>query len=181
MMTRAEFTAAVRAHHRGLWLVALGRVGDAAAAEDVLQEAYLVAWRKRGEYRPGTNLRAWLATIVRLTGMDAAKRRRRRNETGGAAVEAVVAPAEEAEQGCRGSTALPPDQRSFDDVTTAALRELTAEARTCLLLKVVEDYSYAEISESLGIAEGTAMSHVHRAKAKLRRRLLATRADRAES
>ena len=53
----------------------------------------------------------------------------------------------------------------------AALEELSEEARCCLLLRIVEDLAYSEIAQLLAIPEGTAMSHVHRAKATLRRRL----------
>jgi RNA polymerase sigma-70 factor (ECF subfamily) len=66
---------------------------------------------------------------------------------------------------------IAPDQASFDDKLAAALQELSDEARSCLLLRIVEQLSYAEISALLNIPEGTAMSHVHRSKAALRKRL----------
>src|SRR5262249_21273134 len=65
------------------------------------------------------------------------------------------------------------DQAEFDDLVLFALRQLSDLARTCLLLRVVGHYSYDEIAQTLRIPEGTAMSHVHRAKKSIRRRLMA--------
>ena len=52
-----------------------------------------------------------------------------------------------------------------------ALRQLPDVARTCLLLRVVREMTYAEIAAALDIPAGTAMSHVHRTRKKLRRLL----------
>jgi RNA polymerase sigma-70 factor (ECF subfamily) len=65
----------------------------------------------------------------------------------------------------------PDDQAEFDDVVVAALKSLSPDARLCLLLNAVEELSYAEIAALLDIPEGTAMSHVSRAKRFLRDRL----------
>ena len=63
------------------------------------------------------------------------------------------------------------DQGHFDDELVQALGELRPIARACLLLKVVSELEYAQIGRVLGIPEGTAMSHVHRARRALRERL----------
>ncbi len=63
-----------------------------------------------------------------------------------------------------GKGSLPADQTSFDDEVLAALDNLEATARACLLLRVVLDMPYAEISRILDLPAGTAMSHVHRAR-----------------
>jgi RNA polymerase sigma factor (sigma-70 family) len=60
------------------------------------------------------------------------------------------------------------DQEHFDDEVVAALASLSPVARACLLLRAVQDLDYSELSRILGIPEGTAMSHVHRARAALR-------------
>jgi len=59
----------------------------------------------------------------------------------------------------------------FDERLLAALSELGETARTCLLLKTVLELDYREIAALLEIPEGTAMSHVHRAREQLRERL----------
>jgi RNA polymerase sigma-70 factor (ECF subfamily) len=60
---------------------------------------------------------------------------------------------------------------SFDDRLLSALDSLDETARACLLLRTLMDMPYRDISLALDIAEGTAMSHVHRARAALRERL----------
>jgi RNA polymerase sigma-70 factor (ECF subfamily) len=57
---------------------------------------------------------------------------------------------------------------SFDDALARALDELSPVARACLLLRTTQGLAYNEISELLGVPEGTAMSHVHRARQSLR-------------
>ena len=59
----------------------------------------------------------------------------------------------------------------FDDELTHALGDLEETARGCLLMRVVLDMPYRDISLALNIPEGTAASHVHRARAALRRAL----------
>ncbi|MBT8484154.1 MAG: RNA polymerase sigma factor, partial [Phycisphaerae bacterium] len=66
---------------------------------------------------------------------------------------------------------LPPDQRSFDDDVLHALDGLEETARACLLLRTVVDLPYKEIARALDVPEGTAMSHVHRARRVLREKL----------
>ena len=66
---------------------------------------------------------------------------------------------------------LGPDCEGFDDELLEALRQLDTDARACLLLRVVMDMPYREIAETLGIPQGTAMSHVHRARRALGERL----------
>src|SRR5213079_264175 len=66
---------------------------------------------------------------------------------------------------------LPADQAFFDDHVTKALNSVSDVARACLLLRTIEQMEYSEISRLLQIPEGTAMSHVHRARQHLRERL----------
>jgi RNA polymerase sigma-70 factor (ECF subfamily) len=71
--------------------------------------------------------------------------------------------------GARGE--MPPGQQSFDDEVMRALASLTETARACLLLRTLEGLDYEEIGRVLGVPEGTAMSHVHRSRMRLRERL----------
>ena len=72
---------------------------------------------------------------------------------------------------------LLPDQVVFDDSVLDALGGLEETARACLLMKTVMELDYKHISRVLGIAEGTAMSHVHRARARMRASLSAEGLD----
>ena len=71
-----------------------------------------------------------------------------------------------------------PGQESFDDDVLKALDALEETARACLLLRTVMDMPYKEVSLALDIPEGTAMSHVHRARKTMRDRLMAAGRDR---
>jgi RNA polymerase sigma-70 factor (ECF subfamily) len=62
-------------------------------------------------------------------------------------------------------------QTDFDDDVLGALHSISDLGRACLLLRIVEQLSYAEIAETLQIPQGTAMSHVHRGREQLRQRL----------
>lgn len=134
--------------------------GNAHDAEDLVQETMLRAHRAFHQYRPGTNARAWLFTILHRLRTDALRRRGRRPET----VELTddgppVAPAHEA--------AL----ASGHEEITRALEALPETFRSAVILRDVEEYSYAEIAQMLEVPVGTVMSRIHRGRTLLRKAL----------
>src|SRR5437762_4189513 len=171
-----DFAAHFEASFRTLWLVAVGITGDRSGAEDVVQEAALLALGKLDQFEPGTNFRAWMAQMVRYVALNHARKRQKHRaaalgpeleETGSLASSH---PKESALRlGRHGE--LPADQAFFDDHVTKALNSVSDVARACLLLRTIEQMEYSEISKVLQIPEGTAMSHVHRARQHLRERL----------
>jgi len=168
-----EFTASFRL----FWLIAVGIVGDSALAEDVVQEAAIVALGKLDQYQPGTSFNAWLGQMVRYVALNEQRKQRRRSAVSldPATMDQSTPDTSAAPGGgklqltSRGQ--LPPDQAYFDDRVLEALAEVKETARACLLLRTVEGLDYAEISRLLEIPEGTAMSHVHRTRKLLRQRL----------
>ncbi|MEM8681281.1 MAG: RNA polymerase sigma factor, partial [Planctomycetota bacterium] len=64
-MNRREFAERFQAVHGRLWLIAAGMIGDRTEAEDIVQEAAIIAFRKLSDFRAGTSFSAWLAQIVR--------------------------------------------------------------------------------------------------------------------
>jgi RNA polymerase sigma-70 factor (ECF subfamily) len=171
------FTALLTGSFRRLWLIAAAISGDRTEADDIVQEAALVALRKRDEFAAGTNFVAWMSQIVRLTALNHARKSDRRIPvpTDPALLDHVGATGaglshdDACAVGLDGRLAH--EQVDFDDQVMGALAGVGGVARACLLLRVVQDLSYAEISQALHIPEGTAMSHVHRAKRILRERL----------
>jgi RNA polymerase sigma-70 factor (ECF subfamily) len=162
-LTADEFSARFQAGARVFWTLAAGLLGDPSEAEDVCQEAFLAAHDKRAQFEPGTNFQAWMGRFVRnVAANERRKRTRRRTEAADPFVldEARPAPAQADERLF--------DPEDFDGRLLAGLAELGEVARACLLLRVLREQSYAEIAALLGIPEGTAMSHVHRARAALR-------------
>lgn len=173
-----EFADRYAASSRALWCIAAGVVNDRSLADDVLQEAAMIALRKLDQFEPGTNFLAWMGRIVRYTALNTGRRRARVRaaEGEGTALDLVAAR--------RGAEAAPSplDARgrlraagaSFDDEVLAALGHLEDVPRSCLLLRTVLELPYADIARALDIPEGTAMSHVHRARRSMRARLEAT-------
>ena len=179
------FAAHFQACYRRLALLAAGVTGERQSAEDIIQEAAVIAFEKIDQFQQGTNFSAWMAEIVRRCAQN--HRRKTLHRRTFAADPAVLSetqgderPVEERSPIIGSGGELAPDQTSFDDELSQALGSLTVEARSCLLLRVLESLTYAEISELLNIPEGTAMSHVHRSKSALRRRLGHTADDEAQ-
>ncbi|MHC4910137.1 MAG: RNA polymerase sigma factor [Planctomycetota bacterium] len=158
---------------RPLWCIAAAVVGDRTLAEDVVQEAALIGLRKRSDFAPGTSFGAWMGQIVRNVARNSLRQRVRqaRQTNGGAPLEALPAERVAHSSGVSPRGELLVDQSNFDDEVVRALGELTETARTCLLLRTVLELSYQEMAELLGIPQGTAMSHVHRARQEMRRAL----------
>ena len=169
MLDVESFAALFADSYQRCWLIAAAITGDRVEADDIVQEASLVALRKRAEFTTGTNFAAWIGQIVRLTALNYAKKSIRRHtvvtepEIAGRVDASVAAITEDGR--------LAEHQSDFDDDVVLALQQISEEARACLLLRVVQQLSYSEIAEVLQIPEGTAMSHVHRAKLSMRERL----------
>jgi RNA polymerase sigma-70 factor (ECF subfamily) len=124
-------------------------------ADDLVQDTLIKAWTNREKFEPGTNLRAWLFTILRNTYYTHVLRRRRevRDETGEYA-ETLRSPATQ-----DWSVAM----RSLQ----LALQKLPAEHREALILVGAAGLSYEEAAEICGCALGTIKSRVNRARARL--------------
>lgn len=134
----------------------------------------MIALKRLDTFEPGTNFEAWMAQIVRFEALNERRRRfkARAVDVDTAPPAAEDKPAEPARSlDIRGH--LRPDQGLFDDAVLSALNHLEEPARACLLLKTVLDMPYKEIGLMLGIPEGTAMSHVHRARRAMRQALTA--------
>jgi len=185
-----SFAAHYGAAYSRLAMVAAAVVGDREAAEDIVQDAAIIAFQKAEQFKPGSNFAAWLAEIVRRCALNyRRKTKSRRTYTAdpavlarvdGAKLNGVAHTTEPAWPSTSPSGEILEDQAAFDDDLLKALGELSEEARCCLLLRTVEKLSYAEIAALLRMPEGTAMSHVHRSRATLRR-LLSRAASVSES
>ncbi|NQX90444.1 MAG: RNA polymerase sigma factor [Halioglobus sp.] len=174
-LDRAEFARRYQEAARKLWCIAAAIVPDRALVEDVLQEAAMVALKKIDTFDPSSNFAAWMGQIVRFTALNHARRVTRSRVS---SVDPVILDHKTAAAGQRSATKpLSPrgdialDQEAFDDNVVSALMSLDEIARACLLMKVVLELSYREIATTLDLPEGTAMSHVHRARNALRQSL----------
>lgn len=145
---------------------AISLTGDPHVANDLVQETLLKAWSHREKFAPGTNLKAWLFTILRNTYFsDFRKKRREVQDVDGAAAAQLSSP---------------PEQNGHMDMADfrRALGELSEDQREALLLVGAEGFSYEEAAEIAGCAVGTVKSRVNRARARLAEVLaIATVAD----
>jgi RNA polymerase sigma-70 factor (ECF subfamily) len=134
--------------------VALLRSGP--DADDLVQETVVRALDRRELFQPGTNLRAWLFTIMHNLRVNAARRSRR--ETTGLPDEAAFLLATPGRQGA--AIVLRDLRRAIED--------LDEGHRSVLLLVGLEGLSYEEVSEVLALPMGTVRSRLSRARARLR-------------
>lgn len=167
----ARFEREALVHLDGLYGLALRLTGgDAARAEDLVQDTMLKAWRAWDRFEPGTNARAWLSTILRNTFINDFRRRTRRPEP--VAFEDVAERAvfvEVAEEDPEGGFF----DRLVDDEVIAAIDELPDEFRVAVVLSDLEGLGYEEISRAMGIPVGTVKSRLYRGRRRLQRSLYA--------
>lgn len=184
-LTPDQFAEKVQEISRALWCVAVGVTGDRTAAEDLVQEAAMVALGKLNEFDPRTSFLAWMGQIVRFLALN---ERRKRGRERSAHVKQDFQDAASPRPIARKTGTIPvtsrgmikSDQFHFDDHLTEAIASLDEIQRSCLLLKVVMGIPYREIAHTLGIPEGTAMSHVHRARRILKEKLAESSTDPGE-
>jgi RNA polymerase sigma-70 factor (ECF subfamily) len=153
-------------HAEGLFRLALWLVRDRAEAEDLVQETLSQALTSFHRYKPGTNCRAWLTSILQHV---------RSNRWRSKSREPVVSDPEE--RFARSLAFVPPvpDELTDEDLL-AAVRRLPEQYQEVILLCDVQELTYKEIAAALGIPLGTVMSRLHRGRDLLRTELAGYRA-----
>jgi RNA polymerase sigma-70 factor (ECF subfamily) len=133
-------------------------VGDRATADDLVQDTLERAWAKLHLYRRGTDLRAWLFTVMHNVHVNRVRAARPTDML----EDEMPELAQRASQG---------DGLLVRDLDRAIAR-LPAEQSAVLLLVTLEEMSYDEVARALGIPIGTVMSRLSRAREKLRGMML---------
>ena len=157
-----------------LYATALRLTRNRADAEDLVQDTLVKAFRFSSKFEPGTNLRAWLSTILHNTW------RNRLRDAGRQAVDVDSSRIEEAEASADGTSgAETPEQlllrSTLDADLRAALDELPDVFRQAVWLRDVEEFTYAEIAQMLSVPIGTVMSRISRGRRMLLDQLRKTR------
>jgi RNA polymerase sigma-70 factor, ECF subfamily len=168
---RAAFEAEALASIDSLYRTALRLTRSPADAEDLVQDTYLKAFRAADTFEPGTNLRAWLFTILHNTARNRARDRARDNVTIDS--ETVEQAADLLTSG--GDADATPEALLMRETLTpelqAAIDALPEAFREAVWLRDVEEFSYAEIAAMLHIPAGTVMSRISRGRRMLFDRL----------
>jgi len=155
MTPSAEFRDGLLAEIPSLRAFAMSLCGKSDRADDLVQEALVKAWAAQASFTPGTNLRAWLFTILRNVYFGELRKRKREVED----VDGVHA----------AGLSVSGEQDARVDFTDfqKALAQLSADQREVLTLIGASGFSYEEAAEICGVAVGTIKSRLNRARVKL--------------
>ena len=155
LMTDADFKSDLMIQLPSLRAFAISLVGKIDSADDLVQESVMKAWANRASFTPGTNMRAWLFTILRNEFYSVFRKRRREVEDADGAIAAKVG--------------VHPEQDGHMDFADmqAALRRLPVDQREALVLVTASDMSYEEAAAVCGVAVVTIKSRVNRARARV--------------
>lgn len=168
---RSAFDELVKATYADMYTLAYRLTGNEEDARDVVQEAYLRAYRGLKRFRGDARFSTWMYRITaNCASTQLAKRARTRHDDLDEDVDVVDTEADH-----------DPEQRAelaFDrDRITRALEELPVRLRTVIVLRDVYDLPHESIAAELGITEAAAKVRLHRARRKLHERLFPSRTE----
>ncbi|MDQ3685468.1 MAG: sigma-70 family RNA polymerase sigma factor [Acidobacteriota bacterium] len=150
-----DFEQAALPHLNELYRTAVRLVADRAAAEDLVHETYMQAWKCFHRFQKGTNCRAWLFKIL----LNKIKHHRRK----------WFRSQKESEEALAGLVyEAPVPEHLCDEEVLNALDKLPAYYREVILLTDVQELSYKEVAYILGVRIGTVMSRLSRGRKLLR-------------
>ena len=176
----AAFEADALAQLDSLYRTARRLTRNPADAEDLVQETFLKAFRAADRFEPGTNLRAWLFTILHNSALNRARDRARDAVTIDS--DAVDRAADVAPGPGRPAAVDTPESLLLRDTLAPELQSaidgLPDAFREAVWLRDVEEFSYAEIAKMLAIPLGTVMSRISRGRQGLYEKLTSSAASR---
>jgi RNA polymerase sigma-70 factor (ECF subfamily) len=169
----ASFEALMRKYNSRLFRIARSILKEDASAEDALQEAYVLAYRKMGDFRGDAEMGTWLTRIVINQALMQLRRQKRdrtvvpfgdrSSRQDGPDLDVIDARAESPSD-----TTL---RREVRGIIERRIDELPVAFRTVFVMREVEEMTVPETAEALGIPETTVRTRLFRARALLREKL----------
>ncbi|MEC7519808.1 MAG: sigma-70 family RNA polymerase sigma factor [Myxococcota bacterium] len=172
---REDFEREALQHLDALYGAALRLTRSPSDAEDLVQDAFVKAYRFHDRFEPGTNMKAWLFRILTNTFINKYRRKtRERKVLEGRDAEPVGdGVMSRAAMRCLTDPESEAHRRLIHAEIQDALDALPEDYRMMIILADVEELSYKEIAAIVGCPIGTVMSRLHRARKKMQKRLMA--------
>ncbi len=150
------FSALARAYLRAAYAVALGIVGRAQDADDVAQDAFVLAFERLDTCRDPARFGGWLLAIVRNQARNFLSKRKLRDVSATSDVPELASPAP------------PPDARADREALMGALMNLSEMRREVVLLHDMDNWTHAEIASALDITEVSSRQYLFQARRELK-------------
>jgi RNA polymerase sigma factor (sigma-70 family) len=163
-----DWPAELDRHGRWLRTVALARVGESSAVDDVLQEVSITAIEKGHQLRDPTRVAGWLYRLVVVAALQYRRRQGRRRKLLDRYVDRQPSADGAVHESDPLTWLLADEQRVM---VRAALKKLPPRDAEIMLLKYSEDWSYQQLAEHLGLSVSAVEARLHRARQKMRQAL----------
>jgi RNA polymerase sigma-70 factor (ECF subfamily) len=168
---QAAWDEIVHRHWRLVFNVAYKFVGSGELAEDLAQDVFVKVFKSLNTFDRRANFHTWLVSVSRNLCIDHYRSVRKERE----AIARDVDPADLAPAAPGRSAYAELEQRDRVQLLRAALDRLAPALRTAVMLRDVQELTYQEIADRLGLPEGTVKSRINRGRTELARHLQALR------
>jgi len=167
------FNELVRMYERRVFVLVHRMLGRRDEAEDISQEVFVQVFKAIGQFRGDSKLSTWIFRIAVNLCKNRTQYLNRRRSRDQSELEQLAE--RDAMDGAKGATVAAierPDDllsgKQLEAIVAQAIAAMEPEFREVLVLRDVEDLSYEEIAEIVGVKEGTVKSRIHRARAQLK-------------
>lgn len=157
----------VRQHWRKVFNIAYKFTGKHDEAEDLTQDVFLKIFRSLNTFDRRANFQTWLVSVSRNLCIDHYRSVRKERET----IDRGVDPGELAPVAPTTSPVAALEQRDRVDLLRKAMEHLPKTLRSAVLLRDIQELSYQEIADRLGLPEGTVKSRINRGRTELARQI----------